>query len=139
MKNKIKFLIFVSIISYSVSCISIKPIYNDEEIKTAEAAVKKFHQLLNEEKYEELYNMTDEQARATKSKDAFFQLMKNVHSQLGNVSSSEKINSTAKSQAASTVVEMIYQTKFENGEIKEKFVWIVSDDKAGLFSFELVK
>lgn len=120
-------------------CISIKPIYYEQEIKKADLAVGNFHQLLNEEKYEELYNLTDEGARAIKSKTAFLELMKQVHLQLGNVLNSTKTNEKATSQALSTKIELTYRTKFERSEQKEKFIWIVDDKGAGLFSYEIVQ
>lgn len=120
-------------------CISVEPIYYEQEIKTADEAVKKFHLLLNEENYEELYNLTDEQARAIKSKDDFVQVMKQIQLRFGKVLNSSKVNAQATSQASSTKVEMVYQTKFEGKEIKEKFVWIVAKKKAGLFSYEVIQ
>ena len=140
MDYKIKFYLLLTLIWLLLSgCVSIEPVYYEQEVKTADEAITKFHQLLDEENYEGLYSLTHEKARATKSKDAFMQLMKHIHTQFGKVQNSFKVDAKTTSQADSTLVELIYQTKFEEVEKKEKFVWIVADKKAGLFSYEIVQ
>jgi hypothetical protein len=119
------------------ACLSVKPVYYEQEISKADAAVGKFHQLLNEGKYEELYDLTDEEAKKIKSKTDFLSVMEQVHTQFGKVSEAAKIDAKATSQAASTKIEMVYQTKFEKAELKEKFVWIVSDKNVGLYAYEI--
>ncbi|HEX8198470.1 MAG TPA: hypothetical protein VF571_19905 [Pyrinomonadaceae bacterium] len=141
MNLKIKYFLFFGLISlFFASCsFSIKPIYNKQDIATADELVKKYHQLLNEENYEELYKLTDEHARATKSKDAFMQLMTQIRGQFGKVQGSSRLDAKAIPQAAATQVEAIYHTKYEKEEIKEKFVLIVAGKNAGIFSYEIIQ
>ena len=139
MSLKIKYFPLIGLISLLLSsCISVRPVYYEQDIATADEVVKKFHRLLNEENYEELYKLTDEQARATKSKDAFMQVMRQIRGQIGKVVSSSRLDAKATSQTAATQVEAVYQTKYEKEEIKEKFVLMVAGKKAGIFSFEII-
>lgn len=116
-------------------CFSIKPIYHKEEKKLAENETKIFHQLYNEQKFEEIYELTDQRARVTKEKKDLLNLMNVVFTNHGRISSSEIIKAEVVPHASFSEVQLLYKTKFEKGEAYENFTWYVENGKAGLFSY----
>lgn len=140
-QDRLKIIILCSLIVtgflYS-GCISIKPVYNEEERKIAETATKKFQQLYNEQKFEELYDLTDQRARATKKKEDFLKLMNIGFSSNGQNKKSEIVDSKVIPHASFSEVQLLYKTSFEKSEQYEQFTWYVEDGKAGLFSYSIM-
>lgn len=134
LKNSILYGLIVTTLFY-LGCFSIKPIYNEEEKKIAEDATKKFHQLYNESKFTELYELTDQRARAVKKKEDFLKLIDYIFTNNGQNQNSTLIESKLVPHASFSEVQLLYKTSFEKSEQYEQFIWYVDDGKAGLFSY----
>lgn len=112
------------------ACVSIKPVYYDEDKKVAEKQVEKFHQLFNEEKYDEIYNMFTEKEQNQQSKEQFVTALKNILAIQGKVKNSKLVKSEVKPKASFRVVHMFYETEFEKGKQLEEFDWLVDGNDA---------
>jgi hypothetical protein len=134
-----KFLLLYILIGATLSglagCLSIKPIYNKEEIKRAENATQGFHEMFDKEDYAGLYEITDPLAKAEKSKEKFLEIMKLVRSNLGKTVDRQLMSSNVVPKVGFNEVELVYECRFEKGKKIEKLVWYVRDGNAGLYSF----
>lgn len=116
------------------ACVSIKPIYYDDDKKVAEKHVEKFHQLLNEEKYDEIYNLFTQKVQTGQSKEQFVRALKNILAINGKVKNSKLIKSDVKPEASFRLVHMFYETEFEKGKQLEEFDCLVDGNNA-IFDF----
>lgn len=120
----------------AAGCMNVSRISFDEDLKTATRGSDAFHKMFNEQKFDEIFNSTDERARQTKSKDALIALLSNLRNDRGPVMESGLTESKIEVRPSYREVHTTYRTKFEKVEAIEKFVWYVSDGKARLFSYE---
>jgi hypothetical protein len=122
------------ILSMVSGCVSVRPIYNDREQAKAERAVAEFHKLHNENKFEELYELFDEQARRAVNKDEVIDTAKQTYEKWGKVQRASL--SLVKVFPSPTVqVRMIYNVKFEKGEAQEWFIWNTQGEVARLLQY----
>ena len=116
------------------ACVSIKPVYYDDDKKVAEKHVEKFHRLLNEEKYDEIYNLFTQKVQTKQSKDQFVRAFKSILAINGKVKNSKLVKSDVKPNDSFRVVHMFYETEFEKGKQLEEFDCFVDGDKV-VFDF----
>lgn len=129
-------LFFLLVAALNLHCVSVTTISFAEDKKVAEESTLTFHQLLNEGKYDELYDLTDSRAKATKSKLGFINVMTQVRTQFGKLMDTSLVENSVISRADYREVHSVYRAQFENGIRLEKFVWYVNDRKAGLFMYQ---
>lgn len=118
----------------STACISVKPIYYDDDKKVAEKHVEKFHQLLNEEKYDEIYNLFNKKMQTAQSKEQFTKALQNILAVNGKVKNSKLIKSEVKLVESVRLVHMFYETEFEKETRLEEFDCLVDGENA-IFDF----
>lgn len=117
-----------------ISCVSVKPIYYDDDKKVAESRVEKFHQSFNEEKYDDMFDAFTPKGRNQSSKEQFILDLKNLRSKLGRIKIGKLVKSDVKPQFATRLVHMFYETEFEKGKLIEEFDCIV-DRQSAIFDF----
>ena len=134
--SKLKFALAGFVVFFTVSCLSVKPIYNADEQAKAERSVAEFHKLYNEQNLEELYNLFDGEARQSMNKDEVLANMKQGFEKTGKIQSANL--SEAKIIPSPPIqVRMIYNVKSEKGgDFQEWFVWVNRDDKAHLLQIQ---
>ncbi len=103
-------------------CVSVTPVYYDEDKKIVESQIKKFHELYNEENFKEMYEMNSLETKKVVTQEEFIKKFKQTRSELGKVLKSKIIKAKVKPQASSRLVEFVYETTFENGKVKELFI-----------------
>ena len=114
---------------------SVKPIYNDKEQAKAEKAVERFHQLLNEKRFDEMYELFDSEARAGTPLTEFTSVANQVYEKWGKVESGTL--SEAKVFPGTPIqVRMIYNVKFEKGEGQDWFIWNIRGNEARLVQYQ---
>lgn len=131
-------LAFVVLAVVLPSCVSVTPVSYKKDTAAAVDAMTRYRALFNEERYEDLYKMTDPRAKATKSKDAFIDLTRTIRTQLGKAVNPLLVDTKVEPKATFTEVTLTYETTFENGIQRELFVWYVAKDTAGLYSFTIL-
>jgi len=114
----------------AVSCISVKPIYYDDDKKLAENHVEKFHQSFNEEKYTDMFDLYTPKGRNQSSREQFIVDLQNLRLKLGRIKNSKLVKSEVKPQSSTRLVHMFYETEFDKGKIIEEFDCLVNDQNA---------
>ena len=113
-----------------MSCVSVEPIYYDDDKKVAEGHVQEFHQSLNEEKYDDMFDLFTPKGRNESSRETFARDLRNLRSAMGRVKDSKLVRAEVTPQASKRLVHMFFETEFENGKLIEEFDCLVDRDKA---------
>jgi len=102
----------------------------------AEQGVREFHRLYDREKYEAIYDQSDDSMKKSMSRQDFVSYLRNLHSRLGTTrrtsTSGFSVNASP-GQGAS--VELIMETEFDWGAAQERFLWLVEGGKAVLLAY----
>ena len=130
--------VLVALFANCISFTPAPPVSYKKERAAAIGAMTQYRTLFNEERYEDLYAMTDSRAKATKSKEAFLELTKAIRTQLGKVVIPVLVDTKVQSQDRFTEVTLTYETTFEHGMQRESFVWYVGNETVGLYSFTIL-
>jgi hypothetical protein len=135
-KYKLVNLIVISLLfcCLNTACISVKPIYYDDDKKIAEKHVEKFHQLFNDEKYDEIYNLYTPKIQNAQSKEQFAAALQKLRAEAGRIKNSKIIKTDVKPLASSRLVHMFYETEFEKSKLFEEFDCLVEGENA-VFDF----
>lgn len=125
----------LALISLLSACgVKVSTVRYDQERVFAYAATDNFVRLFNDGKFEDIYDMTDQRARATKSKTALIAMLSGVHDNWGKIDHLERGDSSATLRDGFVEVILKFKIKFERSENRAEFVWYVTDGKANLFS-----
>lgn len=132
------FILFV-VFCLSLSC-SVKFGYFKDDKKKAQEGIEKFRQNFNAENFDELFRLTSPVAQKEKSKDAFFELMRELRRDYGKILRMEVVESfVAVRDTSSRTVKIACKTDFEKKQDVQLFTWIVSDkEDSGLYEYVLV-
>ena len=99
-------------------------------------AVKEFHVLLDKEKYDAIYDASDDSLKKAWTRADFTAYLKDIHSRLGSarttISRGFQINA---STTQGTEVALIMETSFDFGVAEERFVWHLLDNRAALLDY----
>ncbi len=135
MNHRISLVAILFAFSLSTACsFKVSSVRHDQERAIAYEATDHFVSLFNDRKFEEIYEITDERAKATKSKAALVALLSGVHDNWGKIINLERADSSATLRDGYIEVTLPFKTKFERSENRMTFVWYVSNGKASLFS-----
>lgn len=115
---------------FSSGCVSVTPIYYDDDKKISQQQVEKFHQLYNDENYAEMYKVMSLETRKVLSQESFVKKFEQTRSDLGKVIKSDLVKSDVKPKATTRIVELIYETEFENDKTKELFIFSTDGKQA---------
>jgi hypothetical protein len=106
----------------------------------AEAAVAGFHQMLDAERYDEIYDATDDLFKGATTRSDFTAILQAVHRKLGGTQSSAETNFYAREQAgtnAGSYISLIYDTAYEQGHATESFNWKVVAGEVRLVGYNV--
>jgi hypothetical protein len=116
----------------SASCtVSVSPGYIAEDKTNTEIAIDKFHQRLDEGKYEDIYNDAYPAFQQSQSKEALIDDMRRTHEKYGKmVEVTGKVVNVI--VGAPVQIRAIYNTRFEKGDATEMFNFVKSGDSVKL-------
>ena len=130
-------LILILTVIFSESCsFSVTPVYKnnqedekltivadkDEYKNLAVKATEKLHKLLEEEKYEEIYQMVDENSAFKQDKNGFIENLKEINQELGKLQSIKATNGNVFQKTSGYEVRLEFLTKFEKDtELPKRF------------------
>jgi hypothetical protein len=106
----------------NIACFSVKPVYFDDDKNVAQRKIEYFHQLYNEGKFKEMYDLLSPQTKNVLSFDNFSIAYKEVRTNFGKVKKSTRIQEGIKVEASYRVVRLIFETEFEKAVVREGFV-----------------
>ena len=101
----------------------------------AEASIVKFHAMLDEAKFAEIYDEADDAMKEKTSQQDMFKLFNAVHTKLGLVKKTSNKTWRAQNYNLTSYVEMVQDTEFEKGSGTEKFTFIMHDKEAVLAGY----
>lgn len=101
------------------------------------AAVKHFHEQLNEEQYEQIFAAADDGFQRSADREETIKFLQAVHRKLGSAEQTNLRNITVQATGAGTFVIASYITKFKNGEGTEQFTWTKTDGQLKLHGYNV--
>ncbi len=103
----------------------------------ASNAIERFHSMLNDERYAEIYAELDPRFKEANTEQEMTELLKAVHIKLGKVVSSENQTWRANSFNLETQILMAQNTDFEEGTAVETFTFLYADKKVSLLGYNI--
>jgi hypothetical protein len=106
----------------------------------AETGVVNFHEMLDAERYSEIYDKTDELFKTATPGPRFIEILEGVHRKLGAVRSTALKDFYSRDQAgtnAGSYLSMTYDTQFAEGPATESFNWKVVNGKVYLAGYNI--
>ena len=128
-------LISLLCVSLCIGCVKVSLNSNTEDKKVAHDAAVRFNDLLQAGEFEAMYELIDDEARRTKSREAFLERVKQVHDAFGKIRNEEIVDQQLTTRALDREVTIILKIDSANGGYLERTVWRVADGKARLFTF----
>lgn len=113
------------VLLFLASC-SFRPVYIEDEKKTAERAIEQFHERFNSGQYEAIYDDAHE-AMKSAPKDDLLAAMKQTRERSGKIIQVEQhwINYV---KGDPIPIRAVYNVRCENGEFSEWFAYNISQD-----------
>jgi hypothetical protein len=106
----------------------------------AEGAVATFHQMLDTERYGDIYDASDDLFKNATPRSQFLDVLQAVHRKLGAVRSSQQKEFYSQDRAgvnAGSYISMRYDTEFAEGRANESFNWRVVNGKVQLVGYNI--
>jgi opacity protein-like surface antigen len=103
----------------------------------AEQAVPKFHALLDERRFDEIYEASSDELKKASTRENFVALLQAVNRKLGSTKSSEKQGWKVNYHTSGTFVFLNYKTMYTEGEAAEQFVYKMKDGTATLAGYHI--
>ncbi len=109
-----------------------------ENFDDAEQSVALFHERLNSESYEQIWELTAPAFDDGQIRDDARALFSAIHARLGPALESEEVDASfyASSEEGSTVT-LVYRTTFERGAATETFVFTVDSGKPLIWNYNI--
>jgi hypothetical protein len=107
--------------------VSVRPIYKEQEKKTAESAIEQLHERMNAEQYEAIYEDAHPQFKAITPKDEAIQAMRQTRERTGKIIQVTEhwVNYI---MGDPVPVRAIYNIKGERGEFNEWIALVISEN-----------
>ena len=128
----------VRILAIFMAAASLQGCLLPENFGDAEQSVILFHERLNSESYEKIFELTAPAFQDQQVRDEALVLFSAMHSRLGPALESEEIDASfyASGDGGETVT-LVYQTTFEHGSATETFVFSVETGKPLIWNYNI--
>lgn len=103
----------------------------------AEKAVTRFHQMLAEEKYDEIYDQSAQQMKDATTKEDLEKLFRSVNTKLGKVTSTQNQTWKVGNFNLVSTVQLVQATQFEKGKGTESFTFVIEGSDAKLMGYHI--
>lgn len=103
----------------------------------AKQASSDFHARYNREEFDELYAHAGDLLKRNYSRQQFVDFVAAIHAGLGDVDSSELVQSKITVSSSGSDVRLGYRTRFERGSGIEAFVWHIRSGNAQLVGYNI--
>lgn len=107
------------------------------DMTLAENGVATFHDQLDAANYDAIWNSAAPGFREGTPKSDYTKFMSAIHTKLGKVKSTDRQGWHVNYGTGGKAVTLSYATEFEKGAGVEQFVYLLEDDKARLFSYNV--
>lgn len=103
----------------------------------AEKAVTRFHQMLADEKYAEIYRESSQMMKDATSEEDMIKIFRIVNSKLGKVTSTQNQSWRVGNFNLTSTVQLVQATQFEKGKGTEDFVFEIEGADAKLAGYHV--
>lgn len=107
------------------------------DVSIARTGVAHFHQQLDAEKYDDIYNEAAPEFRNAAKREDFLAIAAAVHRKLGKVKDATQTRFFVNWTTSGTSVTLSYHTKFDGGDAAEEFAWKIEGSKAMLVGYNI--
>ncbi len=121
----------------SLAVVMLTACSGSSDIALAERAVESFHQQMNAQQFEVIYDEAAEEFQKSDSKEQIVNFLRIVTTKLGDVSSAKKVSWDVNFALSQTTVALGYATQFKEEVAREQFVYRVKDSQAKLVSYSV--
>ena len=121
----------IGIVAVFISCSLSK------EKRTGENGVILFHEQFNSGNYHEIYQQADEAFRRASTEDSFVEYLVAVKRKMGSVKNTTQGVWRVDGFITGTFASLQYQTEFSEGHAVEDFVFVIKDDTATLYRYNI--
>jgi hypothetical protein len=108
-----------------------------QDTAAAEAAVARFHQMLDAQQYHEIYQGTAAEFRNVTSEAQLTGVLQAVHDRLGAVQQASRTGWHVNYSNGTNRVELNYNTRFASAPGTERFVYTIANGAAALISYDV--
>lgn len=105
--------------------------------RSSNEAVRQFHQDLNAENYELIWQEASQGFTQSGKHDELVKFLHGVHTKLGSVASESLLNINVNVNPNGTFITTRYNTQFANGPAVETFTWIKSAGALKLYGYNV--
>jgi len=112
------------------ACVSVKPIYYDDDKAVARKKVEQIHQLYNQDDFAAVYDLVTERLKREVTKDVFIATLTEVKQSNGLFLEAKEIDSQVVPDASYREVRLKYSSKYEKGWCNEGFAIFVDGSGA---------
>ena len=105
--------------------------------KAADSAVGHFHEQLDGSEYEEIYSDATDEFRNASSRQQQIGFLKMVHDKMGNSGKRSIQGFHVTASTKGSFVNVVYQTEFVAGPVKEYFVWRMDQEHPRLWGYHI--
>lgn len=103
----------------------------------ADAAVKRFHQQLNNQQYGQIYSEAHPALATGKGQEDLARLLEAMSAKLGEVRSETFGTMNVQATTNGTFITVQYNTEFASGPALETFTWMKDGDKLKLYGYNI--
>lgn len=100
-------------------------------------AVKHFHEQLNAEQYQAIWDEADEAFRIPEKQQQLLDVLQTVHTKLGSAGVASLTNINVNANSRGTFVTTVYSTVFARDEVVETFTWTKKNDRLKLYGYHV--
>ncbi len=108
-----------------------------DNLRIAADGVTRVHAQMDNQQFADIYSQADDSLRAATNQKDFLDFVSAVHRKLGKVQSVSQISYFVNFTTSGPQVRLNYQTKFEEGEGKEEFLWKIKGNQAVLVGYHI--
>jgi len=127
----------VTIVICTAAVLAMTSCSMSEDKNIADAAVKLFHTQLGSEQIHEIYIGTSDEFRKASTEAQFTEFLSAVKRKLGSVKSSTPMGWRVNYVPMGTIVNLEYQTEFDDGPATESFSWRIKGKHAELMGYNI--
>ena len=105
--------------------------------KLAEQAVVRFHEMLDAEQFDAIYDQSSDGMKSSVTKERLVSLLQAVHKKLGVTRASDLQGWNVNYQTSGSFVTLTYATTYAQDKAEEKFVYRLEGEKALLAGYHI--
>jgi len=129
--DRIRLLFAILAIAFTAGCSA------SADIDTAKTAIAHFHELMEQQRYGQIYEESADQNKKATTEQQFTKLLAAIHDKLGDAKNAQSTGWNVNYRPTGTVITLTYKTEFEKGSGTETFTYAMSSGTALLLGYRI--